>query len=125
MSISKKTRRKRMRKLADRITKHDDHFDMHGWFDIDQDVTLTAKEVIEKVIEKRRPICGTSACAAGWAVIMFGTREQIKRCMKNDSKWADTAQKLLGMTEDEVDLFGHTGADARDVADDLRQMAAA
>jgi hypothetical protein len=123
MSISKKTRRKRLRKLASKIVKHEDKFDMHDWFSIDMDADLSAKEAIAKVIEKRRPICGTSGCAAGWAVIMFGTREQIKRCMKSSDRWADVAQELLGMDDDEANLFGRTSYDAHEVADELRQMA--
>jgi hypothetical protein len=82
MSITKKTRRKRLRKLADKITKHQDKLDMESWFDDGSD--LRYSEVIEKIIAKRRPICGTSACAAGWAVFMFGTEKQIKDCLKRD-----------------------------------------
>jgi hypothetical protein len=115
----------RMRQLASKIVKHEDKFDMYGWFDIDQDVTMTIKEVIDKILEKRRPICGTSGCAAGWAVLMFGTKKQIRGCIEDDGDWAEVAQELLGMTNAETDLFGQTESTAREIASDLLQMAAA
>jgi hypothetical protein len=123
MAIRKKTRRKRLRKLADKIVKHEDKFDMHDWFHVSEDVDLSTKAVIEKVLEKRRPICGTSGCAAGWAVILFGTPEQVKGCIRGRDQWADVAQELLGMSNDEADIFSKTGLGVHDMAHDLREMA--
>jgi hypothetical protein len=119
--MNRSTKQKRLRKLAKKIEKHEELFDMGSYFDDRTDLPL--RKVIEKVIEKRRPICGTDACAAGWAVILFGTKEQIKDCIKEEASWDDTAQKLLGMTDRESDIFSQTSSSAESVANKLREMA--
>jgi hypothetical protein len=116
------TKRKRLRKLAKQIVKHEDQFDMHTYFD-DHDIGLSLDKLIEKVIEKRRPICGTSGCAAGWGVILFGTKKQIRDCIREEAPWDDIATELLGMTDDETTIFSRTSARAEDIAETLREMA--
>jgi hypothetical protein len=114
-------KRKRLRKLAKQIVKHEDKFDMHTYFDDHTDLNLEV--LIEKVIEKRRPICGTSGCAAGWGVILFGTKKQIKECMNEDAKWDQTAREVLGMSPQEASIFSRTSSRAEDIAETLRKMA--
>jgi hypothetical protein len=110
------TRRKRLLKLADQIVKHEKQFDMGIWFQMDGS-DLPERETIEKIIEKRRPICGTSGCAAGWAV------KQIKACIKEEADWSEEAQLLLGMTSNEADIFHQVSDVAQGIAEDLREMA--
>jgi hypothetical protein len=121
-AVSAKTRRKRMRKLASKIVKHEDKLDMRTWFEAG-DLDMNEETLLEKILEKRRPICGTAACAAGWAVFMFGSKKQIRECVTNDGDWSDTARDLLGMTEAEAGLFQYTSHTAAEVAQDLRSMA--
>jgi hypothetical protein len=116
------TRRKRLRKLADQIVKHEKQFSMGTWFQMDGS-DLPERETVKKIIEKRRPICGTSGCAAGWAVILFGTKKQIKACIKEEADWSEEAQKLLGMTSDEANIFHQVNDVAQGIAEDLREMA--
>jgi hypothetical protein len=120
-AMNRSTKQKRLRKLAKKIEKHEELFDMGTYFEDRTD--LSPEKVIEKIIEKRRPICGTSGCAAGWAVILFGTKEQIKSCIQDDDDWSTTAQKLLGMTDRERDIFSRISSSAESVANKLREMA--
>jgi hypothetical protein len=121
--VTLKVRRKRLRKLADKIEKHENKFDMTGWLDTNRDFDLTDEELVEELIKKGRPICNTTACAAGWAVIMFGSPKQIRKCVLEEGSWSDTAQKLLGMTDQETNLFGMVHAGVHSVATNLREMA--
>jgi hypothetical protein len=121
VTVSTKTRKKRLRTLAKKIEKHEDKFDMGSWFN--DYSKLPDDEVVKKIIEKRRPICGTTGCAAGWAVFMFGTKKQIRHCIENDGDWGSVAQDLLGMTGAEACLFGRSHAEVEAVAHDLRDMA--
>jgi ArsR family metal-binding transcriptional regulator len=121
VTVSASTRSKRMHKLAKKIERHEDKFDMGSWFN--DYSKLSEAEVIKKIIEKRRPICGTTGCAAGWAVFMFGTKKQIRHCIENDGDWGSVAQDLLGMTGAEACLFGRSHAEVEAVAHDLRDMA--
>jgi hypothetical protein len=42
---------------------------------------------------------------------------------EEDVTWDETAQKLLGMTDEETNIFQHIGDDAEEIATHLRQMA--
>lgn len=116
--------KKRLLKLADTIEKKEsrNRFYMGSWFNFE--TYLSPKQAIEKVLKKREPICGTTACAAGWAVFMFGSKKQIKDCIREKADWSDTASDLLGMRSSEAEIFGDTSLGPERVAEALRGMAA-
>lgn len=93
----------RLRAVRDAIVATPDKLDMTSWFErhgrlanIDEDSPEMA-EIVEKITTERRPICGTTACLAGWTVLMFGTREDIRGCVTDRQSWGRTAAALLDM----------------------------
>src|SRR5690348_7222772 len=60
---------------------------------IEGDVKILAHFNMSRVIHTDD--CGTSACIAGTAALMWGTKSQIERC--GDFSWIDVGRELLDL----------------------------
>lgn len=118
-------REKRLLELAEAIEKKENRskIRMEDWFDY-SDTGLDSYQVAEKIIETRRPICGTTACAAGWAVFMYGTKDQIIGCVHEKLSWSSIAQELLDINSIEgSEIFIESSGRPAEVAATIRDIA--
>lgn len=128
-----------IRELAATIEAHPRHFNMESWFggtfdlssdDIETDPeALTAARLLHDIAKgKDRPgACGTTACAAGWAIALHPVKA---RRIVNEgvvSDIPDVACALLGVQPDDagpwIVLFGEVWLKHVAVASTLRYIA--
>lgn len=108
----------RLRKLADVMEANPEHVDMKQW------IILPGRlygSTVAEVIGHDMTECGTTACAAGWAVWLWPGAIPADSV---DGPISDAAQQLLGLTDDEAAvLFYGVNDTAEIVAGDLRDLA--
>lgn len=107
------------------------HFDMADWFNW---YNVDFNDVLESVIQNRRLVhCGTTACVAGTACILFAEKSWLRLCMHSDLDIRLKALELLvnpRLAPDDqktakkmlVNLFHSPGLDHQQVVDTLMEM---
>lgn len=81
-----------MLQVADFIESHPEQHDQKNWF-VDKKGGLVKYPTTTEIPEDR---CGTTACVAGWAVVLSGIR-----C----TYWWDGGRDVLGITQDEANFL--------------------
>lgn len=113
----------RMKKLIERIEKLPDHqFDMSAFCTIDGER--------EPLVQANESGCGTVACIAGWAVLMFAPKSWSVRMVYGEETlfngkgqeraWSNTAMRLLGL--DDPAIFYRGELTKTQLLDRLRDM---
>lgn len=78
-----------LNRVADHIEKHSEQFDIDNW-----NKTTVSKPSWWAKLRGAQPVCKTTYCIAGWAVVLSGLR-----CEDNIPA---QAQRLLGLTLDQA-----------------------
>ena len=118
----------RLNKLADIIEEREDHFCMGTWFrpvpgdkDLERRYLAMApdEEIAYVAQEFELTECGTTACAAGWAVYLWPF-DVPQSC----ESWVKAGATILGLGHETArSLFVDINEDAKGIATKLRRLA--
>lgn len=109
-------------KIRDQISRHPDQHRQAWWLRFPDDaVADSPAEALERVHPKDGEFtCLTTACIAGWAVVL-SPRKKVLALAAAQFSWAATGQQLLGLDPYEADALFHNSntEEARDLLDAL------
>ena len=103
----------RLRILADTLEKTKDSFTMTAWIE-GTTVWATDPDDPPTRIVQTAEKCGTKACIAGYAVMLFADQQQIDDYYNGDASAAELAAKLLGLDEATADQLFTPESDDED-----------
>ena len=86
--------------MADVLDNTKDGFSLNTWLECDDDKTIHAgdfQDMEPKAVAKKMEACGTRACIAGLAVMLWGDDDDINDIDKGDEGYRSAGQRILGL----------------------------
>lgn len=97
---AKNLNRKLLHQIRNEIANNPNHFAYEYYFSASSG-PIRFSEVIKQLDDWKKHACGTSACIAGWAVVLGANKNDNLRTRLYECAAHSAAIKLLGIQEDE------------------------